>query len=270
MTRATRVAGRLGWAFTAGVVLVASGGCATAGLAAAPLLSAVQAVADRAVERTLPADLATAWAASVNTFGRMGVTFERLDPTGDVWVLEGRGQTIHVSARLEPVTQSMTRVKVRVEAGNILADKQTAETMVAQLLATIGSAAASELRRDAETVRAVSALTHELQELRSNLARERVGLQPSAPPLRSVTGQPSAAKQPSDGTPVFVVPASYGHVIGPTIGGVTSPPVPPVSRTENRHEAQPLRRLDGMAAAPMTRVETLAPVQAMPSRSPEP
>jgi hypothetical protein len=126
------------------------------------------------------------------------------------------------------------------------------------------------LRRDAETVRAVSALTHELQELRSNLARERVGLQPSAPPARSVTGQPSAAKQPSDGTAVFVVPASYGFVIGPTIGGVTPLPVPPVSRTENRHDAQPLRRLDGMVASPMTRVETLAPVQAMPSRSPEP
>jgi hypothetical protein len=269
VTRATRAAGRLGCAFATGAVLIASGGCATAGLAAAPLLSAMQAVADRAVERTLPAGLATAWVASVDTFGRMGVTFERLDPTGDVWVLEGRGQTIHVSARLEPVTQSMTRVKVRVETGNILADKQTAETMVAQLLATIASAAASE-RRDAETVRAVSALTLELQELRSNLARERVGLQPPAQPARFVTGQPSAAKQPSDGTPVFVVPASYGHVIGPTIGGVTSPPVPPVSRTENRHDAQPLRRLDEMAAAPMTRVETLAPVQAMPSRSPEP
>ena len=270
MTRATRAAGRLGWALATGAVLLATGGCVTAGLAAAPLLSAVQAVADRAVERTLPAGLATAWVASVDTFGRMGVTFERLDPTGDVWVLEGRGQTIHVSARLEPVTQSMTRVKVRVEAGNILADKQTAETMVAQLLATIGSAAASELRRDAETVRAVSALTLELQELRSNLVRERVGLQPAAPPPRSVTGQPNAAKQPSDGPPVFVVPASYGHVIGPIIGGVTSPPVPPVSRTENRHDAQPLRRLDEMAAAPMTRVETLAPVQPMPGRSPEP
>ena len=265
-----KILGRLGWTFTAGVVLVASGGCATAGLAAAPLLSAVQAVADRSVERTLPADLATAWVASVDTFGRRGVTFERLDPTGDVWVLEGRGQTIQVTARLEPVTQNMTRVKVRVEAGSILADKQTAETMVAQLSATIASATASELRRDAETVRAVSALTHELQELRSNLARERAGIQPSAPPARSVTGRPSAAKQPSDGPRVFVVPTSYGHVIGPTTGDVTSPPVAPVSRTENRHDAQPLHRLDGMVASPMTRVETLAPVQAMPSRSPEP
>lgn len=58
-------------------LLVASGlggaGCAAVSLAAGPVVTALQAIRGRTVERTLSADLQTTWTATVDTFARMEV-----------------------------------------------------------------------------------------------------------------------------------------------------------------------------------------------------
>ena len=41
-------------------------GCTAAGMAAGPILTAISLVSDRSVERTVAADLTTAWAATVD------------------------------------------------------------------------------------------------------------------------------------------------------------------------------------------------------------
>src|SRR5215475_1938276 len=84
--------------------VLAISGCAAAGIAAGPLVSAVQAVTDRSLERTLPVDLATAWGASVETVERMGFRVTRIDRESDPRVIEASADKVSITARLSRIT----------------------------------------------------------------------------------------------------------------------------------------------------------------------
>src|SRR6266542_3154195 len=99
--------------------VLASGGCVAAGLAASPIISAVQAVADRSLERSLPADLSTALGASVDTLQRMGFRVDHVDRESAPRLIEASADHVSVTARLSRITGSMTRLAVRVEAGGL-------------------------------------------------------------------------------------------------------------------------------------------------------
>src|SRR5690242_9659736 len=110
---------------------LASGGCATAGLALlGPLVGSISALGDRSVERTIPADLSTTWGATVDALARMAVRVEQTQKSGSRWQLTGTYETVSVYATLQRVTASMTKVSVRVEAGSIYADKRTSDELL--------------------------------------------------------------------------------------------------------------------------------------------
>ncbi len=114
--------------------MLAGGGCAAAGLAAAgPLLSAIGTIGSRSIERTLSADLETAWTATVETFSRMEIRVRHTDRSRDAWVLKGTGGTVELHAELAPVTPRMTKVSLRAEAGGLQADKRTTEEILNQV-----------------------------------------------------------------------------------------------------------------------------------------
>ncbi len=118
-------------------IALAGGGCAVAGMAAGPLRTAIQAIGARSVEQTLAADLETAWTATVDTVTRMEIRIQETDRDGEAWALEGIGDEVTVYVKLVAVTPQMTKVFVRVEAGGLLADKETAEEILNQVALSV-------------------------------------------------------------------------------------------------------------------------------------
>jgi hypothetical protein len=244
-----------------GVVLLAgvalsSAGCAAAGVAASPLISALQLVTDRTVERTVPADLDLAWGASVDTLLRMGFHVDRVDREGDPRVIEASADRLAVTTRLSRMTGSMSRVTIRVESGGLTADRETAETLAGQIQARVKTATPEQRVELEQAARALETLRSEVQQLRSTLDRQRPAEAPPAPPpARAVAPSPGF----SVGTPAIVVPSSYGFEMP------RSAPTPAA-----RGDAG-LRRVDAPAAvpsdtreilaAPLAPASTLTPVQ---------
>src|SRR5262245_16432215 len=91
-------------------------GCATAGLAlVGPLAGSLTAIADRSVDRTMPADIGTTWGATADALARMAVRVDQAEKSETKWRLSGTGEGVTVHGTLERVTAGMTKVSVRVE-----------------------------------------------------------------------------------------------------------------------------------------------------------
>src|SRR5215471_18316868 len=244
---------------------LASSGCVAAGIAAGPLVTAVQAVTDRTVERTVPADLAATWGASVETLERMGFKLDRVDRESDPRVIEGAADSISVTARVSRATPSLTRLAVRVEAGGITADKITAEAIVNHVLALVKGPEPQAQTEAAEAVRALNALRQEVQQLRSALERDRAGATaPASAPAPATANKPPFTV----GAPAVVVPISYGfetpaHPMSVTFSPAGSDALPPVGAG-----ATPSSGLGQSLAPPLTPVSTLAPVPGLTTPPP--
>jgi hypothetical protein len=252
-----------------------AGGCAAAGLAlVGPLAGSLTAIADRSVERTLPADLGTAWGATADAMARMAIRLDQTEQSGTKWRLTGTGEAVIVHGTLELVTAGMTKVSVRVEAGSLFADKQTGDELLNQIAASLARSA-SLGRRDGTAPNADAAsdqlrlLQREIQRLGTRIEQARE----APPPTTRPEASPVATVSP---TAIIVVPTS---------AGVATVPVPdiPLARQDNpsafrrsagpsdlgrgatlQKTAEPLEsRADDIRAAPMKSAETLRPVEAL-------
>jgi hypothetical protein len=264
------------------VALLASalgaGGCASAGLAAAgPMLTVLQRVIDRTIERSLPADLDTASLATVDAFARLGIRVRHTELQGRNRVLEGVGEGLTVRAELEPVTLRMTKLSVRVEAGRVLPDKESGEEILNQVSASLAATTSGPPGRDAaETAaqtRALAALEAEIRRLGSKLEENQATHRGS-----------SDVAAPSDraggGGGVFAVPSSYGVPTVPGLSEVAARPAPATtsSRPSSAAVVSVRAPVPGAAASapasagvstlealvvPLSPVDSLAPIQVL-------
>ncbi|HVQ74591.1 MAG TPA: hypothetical protein VMT79_03525 [Candidatus Binatia bacterium] len=195
-----------------GAAALASSGCVSAGLAAAgPLATAIYAVADRSVERTLPADQVAAWDATVETFRRMALRVEGAEQSGESWVLRGTGEKVSVEATLAPVTARMTSLGLRVEAGRLTADKKTADEILNQVAASLAAATAAARPRetapaaaDPRAAEALSSLRQEVERLGARM--DRAPAPERAPGTAGATASPAVLEAGA----IVVVPTSVG------------------------------------------------------------
>ena len=237
------------------VCALASGGCAAGGLAAVgPVLSALQIVSDRTVERTVAADLGTTLAVTEQALGRMGVQIESRTPADDGWTLRGKSHDLSITGRIARATDRLTRVSLRVEAGRLTADKQTAEELQNQIARVLAEAV--ETTRASATVpsEALATLEAQVKSLRIELERSRVA--------------PVAAPAPPEPRPGFVVdpsgvvsiPASYGFVTpfvapaGPVTTTVVAPRAATPLESSGRQSLPDIRPTALEPAAPLTAV----------------
>jgi len=244
-----------------------AGGCATAGFAAVgPVFSVIQAIGDRSVERTLSADLPTAEAATVDVLRRMEVRVREADRSGERWALEGAGESLTVRAELARVTPRMTRVALRVEAGGLLADKQTATEILNQVALRLAGPAATakgeppsaERSQQAE---ALSAIEREIRRFRSELEEARLARGPAREPATPAEPVVAVARG------VLVIPPSYGV---PTLPAAhPGPPAPEAIRAAFADEGPRLPAGVGLMngavaeerlATPLLPVGALAPI----------
>src|SRR5438552_10297980 len=240
--RATR---RFGFAVLLVGCALAGGGCVAGGLAAvSPVLSALQIVGDRSVERTIAADLPTALALTEETLARMAITLESRTRSDDGWVLRGVSPGLSVEARLVPATERLTRIALRVEAGGWLtADKQTGEELQNQIARVLGERLAAPPALPSVQGGSLAILEAEVRSLRMELERNR----PTATPATSVP-----APRPSfiiDTSAVVSVPASYGF---------STPPVPPPAAAQAAPAVRPLVKTIEPSLAPLPNIRPAA------------
>jgi hypothetical protein len=259
-------------------VLVGSGGCVAAGLAAmGPVVGSLAALGDRSVERTIPADLSTTWGATVDALARMAVRVEQTEKSGNRWQLTGTYEAVTVYATLERVTASMTKISVRVEAGRIYADKRTGEELLNQVGTSLASLTGSGPHDAAAAVeasaarfgvlqRAIERLGTKVEEARDGRDTRRLGSSPEiSTPSPTVTT-----------SPIITVPASAGvaTVPGPQPALVQQRSVPVFRREEREAQSVPStgpreRRkdpTDDIMARPLSSVGVLTPVEGLTIR----
>ena len=263
---------RLGWLLLP--VLLGSGGCVTAGLAAmGPVMGSIAAIGDRTVERTIPADLSTAWGATVDALARMAVRVDQTERSGNRWRLTGSYEAITVHGTLERVTASMTKVSIRVEAGRLYADKRTAEELLNQVgasLANLTSPASREARADASAGR-LDALREAIERLEGKVDKGQDGRE-LAKPERHDDGPASPA--PLMTSPVITVPASAGvaTIPGPLPTLVQAPALRGDEQEVERVSSRPgveQKRQDStrdIMASPLRSVDVLRPVEGLTIR----
>jgi hypothetical protein len=256
---------------------VLAGGCATAGLAlVGPLAGSLTAIADRSVERTLPADLGTTWGATVDALARMAVRVEQADRSGPKWRLTGAGEAVTVHGALERVTAGMTRVSVRVEGGGLFADKKTGDELLNQVAASLATFARAG-RRDGSASGAETSVEHlrglqrEIERLGARIEQAREAPPPTARPEPI----PPPAQSPA---PIITIPASAGLATGPLRDAPAARPVIPSAPRpsvgpSNSAAAPPVRaarqeegRAEDILAVPMQSVEVLRPVNGLGAR----
>ena len=253
-----------------------TGGCVTAGLALmGPLAGSVTAIADRSVDRTMPADLGTTWGATADALARMAVRVDQTEKSEAKWRLTGIGEAATVHSTLERVTAGMTKVSVRVEGGGLFADKQTSEEILNQIAASLTRLASSGRHEGAAP--GANAVNDELRGLQRQIERlgtkiEQAREAPPAPP-RPEAGPAATVSS----TPIIVVPASAGVAIVPAAAVPTPRPTPPPaagrSAAPRETSSQPPLRVtppreagEDVVAAPMKAVEALRPVEALQIR----
>ena len=207
---------------------LASGGCAAGGLAAVgPVLSAVQAVTDRTVERTVAADLATARVLALEGLTRIAIPVESEMGVGEGWTMRGVSKGLTVDVTLIPATERLTRIAVRVEAaGWLTADKQTGEELHNQIARVLAEHVAARPVPAAQAD-ALAALEAQVRSLRSELARRRDTVPPAS---ATGTAKPKSAVS-IDTSAIISVPASYGFATVPPLssdGGTAPSAVRPV------------------------------------------
>jgi hypothetical protein len=229
------------------------GGCVAGGLVAGPLMSAIQAVGQRTVERTIPADVQTASTVLLETLLRLGVVVKDIEAVDDGWRLEGAGGSVSISARLIPLTPKMTRLTLRVENGGFLPDRTTATEILTQAAAGVSPRSSDEGRVAEAEARLLASLQEELRRLRRDIEEPRT----AAP-------APSAARPAAEAeTRVIFVPASYGLPTVPAPIGISAPtsangalsrPVSPSSRSATEDS------LRTPVDTPLAAAEVLVPV----------
>jgi hypothetical protein len=239
MSRA-RIWHGLGSCFLAAAASLMLGGCVAGGLAAGPLMSAIHAVGQRTVERTLPADVQTASTVLLETLLRLGIVVKNVETGADGWRLEGSGGSVSISARLVPLTPSMTRLTLRVEDGGLSPDRTTATEILTQAAAGVSPRPSEEGRVAEAEARLLASLQEELRRVRALVEQTTR----TAPP-------PAAARPPSADaeTRVILVPPSYGL---PTVPGATGLAVP----SRRASERSPSPTVD----IPLAAAEVLVPV----------
>jgi hypothetical protein len=207
------VSGRAGLGSLALGLAVALGtsGCVAAGLATGPLMSAVQLIGDRTVERTVAADLAEAQGVTEAVLVRMAFRIESRERHDGLRRLRAVADDVTVHAKLERVTAKLTRIGLRVEAGRMLADRDTGTQMQEQIAALLVPPGAGPT--DPAAAEALTTLQAEIQKLRTDIQGRREQERPGAATEATMRVEPGA---------VITVPTSAAL---PTVGG----PAPPVS-----------------------------------------
>jgi hypothetical protein len=240
MSAFARTLPRLGGLALGVVVALATSGCIAAGLATGPLMSAVQLVGDRTVERTVAAELAEAVGATEAVLARMAFRVESRERDAGIRRLRAVADDVTVHARLERVTARLTRVGLRVEAGRVGADRDTGAQIHEQIAAALAPAPPRPLPGDAGAAAALTSLHGEIRKLRSEI-EERRAAEPPAPasdtgasvrlePGAVVTIPMSAALPTVDGpAPAVSVP----------VPAPASARVPPIESVPGRREAPP-------------------------------
>ena len=263
----------LGWLLLP--VLLGSGGCVTAGLAAmGPIMGSIAAIGDRTVERTIPADLSTTWGATVDALARMAVRVEETERSGDRWRLTGTYEAIAVHGTLERVTASMTRVSIRVEAGRLYADKRTAEELLNQVgtsLASLTSPASREARADPSAGR-LEALRQAIERLGTKVDKGQEGRELAQPGRQQDDGPASSPALLT--SPIITVPASAGvaTIPGPLPTLVQAPALrrdeQEAARVSSRPgvKQEPRDSIRDIMASPLRSVDVLRPVEGLTIR----
>ena len=242
------------------VVAVLTSGCVAAGLATGPLMSAIQLVGDRTVERTIAAELAEAVAVTEAALVRMAFKVEERERDDDLRRLRAVADGVTVHAKLQRVTARMTRVVLRVEDGGIIADRDTGTQIHEQIAGLLTPARQSgPAPSDGVSAEALSSLQAEIRKLRSDLDERQAADRPVA-----TDAVPPVSVQPGA---IVTVPMSAAL---PTVGG-SAPPVSvstptgavPAVMTESvsvrREMVQPA--IDTRTAAPLQRAGALIPIQ---------
>ncbi|HXH82182.1 MAG TPA: hypothetical protein VNN07_04550 [Candidatus Tectomicrobia bacterium] len=244
--------------------LLLSTGCAAAGLAGGPLVSAIQMVGDRTVERAVRADRGTALAATLDALSRLGVPASAPVKDGEDWRVEGGSDTFTVVVTVSAVTPRLTRLSVRAEGGSIVADKPSGQAILDEVVASLDTLTAPVAVQQpaAPTSEALSAIQEELRRLRSHIEQR-----PLAPAASGVANGREPAAAGANG--VYVVPAGAGlprhaedHAPAPpplASPPVVSGPIAPQMSSPSLHEQR---------AAPLRPAETLSPIQVLPDTSP--
>jgi hypothetical protein len=214
MTRAGNCFGRLMGLALGFCVAFATSGCVAAGLAAGPLMSAVQLIGDRTVERTVAAELAEAQGVTEAVLTRMAFRIEDRQRDDGIRRLRAVAGDVTVHAKLERVTAAMTRVGLRVEAGKLVADRDTGEQIHEQIARLLAPAMARPSVSDPAVTEALTTLQGEVRKLRSDYEERRA----TEPPAPSQNG----ARMRLEPGAIVTAPTSAAL---PTVGG----PAPPVS-----------------------------------------
>jgi hypothetical protein len=199
-------------------VALATSGCVAAGLATGPLMSAVQLIGDRSVERTVQADMQEAWAATEVALTGMAFRVEGRDREEAQWRLRGVADGVTVHARLERVTARLTRMAFRVETGGLGADRNTGEQIheqVAQVLVATGRAATNGA--GAVSAEALTSLEAEVRRMRLEMEERKPST--STVPGRAPEPAPTLRVEPSA---IITVPASAALPTAPGPTPITS------------------------------------------------
>gem|GEM_PF-2043219 len=255
-----------------------AGGCATAGLALmGPLAGGITAIADRSVERTLPADLGTTWGATADALARMAVRLDETDKSGTRWRLSGTGEAVTVHGTLDRVTASMTRVSVRVETGGLFADKQTSDELLNQIAASL-SRFANAGRRDSSEL-GPDRSSEQLRQLQQDIERLGTKIEQARKVPPPSTKPENASVTTVSTRPILTIPTSVGVATVPAADVSLSPrpaASPAIAPAAPRLVAEPAtprtsierlgRDADSIVAEPMRSVEVLRPVEALQIR----
>jgi hypothetical protein len=232
-------------------VLLASSGCTAAGLAAAPLVGAVQAIADRSAQRTLPADQESAWRATLEALTGVGVRVAETDRSRDRWRLSAQGDDLTVHGTVERVTPGLSRLSIRVEAGGLLSDKRTAEAILDQVGLALGARRAEPATTRDVSAEQIAALRREIANLGARLEETRRRSAPeagAAPPSAPVVEPRVIAIPASVGVPIAAGAAGMPGLRALASPGATTPE--PTGRDQPR-EARMAERPDGMLVPPL-------------------
>ena len=211
----SRVLVRLGGLVLGLVVALATSGCVAAGLAGGPLMSAVQLIGDRTVERTVVAELAEALGATEAVLTRMAFRIEDREREEGVRRLRAVADEITVHVKLERVTNKLTRLGLRVEAGGLLPDRDTGTQIHEQVAAALAPATARAPVSEPGAAEALTTLQGEIRKLRSDIEERRAAERPAP------VGENGMSMRLEPGA-IVTIPMSAAL---PTIGG----PAPPVS-----------------------------------------
>jgi len=201
---------------------VASSGCAAAGMAAVgPVMSAIGALADRTVERTLPGDLSGASSATLETISRLGLEIRHTQQADEAWTFEAGNEKVTVHGEFTRLSPSLTRLSLRVEIGTLAADKSAADEILNQISARLAdqSAIRPPAAADATGSSRLAEIEAELRRLRAELEAARARAE------RRVERGDVDAREPATGRVpgVISIPASYGipTIAAPSGGDVS-------------------------------------------------